>query len=452
MAFHIYDLTSCGTHPSILNITTGPNPSPYEGNIVYLTNGSDPSETYSVDIIAAGTVILYAQMPPITITNLLSCVDPNADKMYEVRNCFDQVTTREVLLPAAQNILDVLVFTGECSCWEVRKLISTYTESLTIAYTFTTPGHVCQQCLSFIAATVCTYEERTLGYAVKIGLPIPEPPDRGFAECCYSNLVFGDVADTDPYKNDYSSVFFQRQTDTDTVAFEIIPASTGVPVLLADITHGEEYFIDPTHNNPNLTWFRVDWRKILSVIGEDTYTIRKAVTIAGVGPTNIDSNSFILKPFSIARANHTVRIDGTQDGTLEKIDVDFKESGYKNALRVQGFFGDPQDNITQDNVVFSSKKGQSYYEDQITMSNDPDYTFQANNIPECISRELREFIIFANEIFISDYNLNNHSYRYELTPVVLEEVSSNEYPVLGRGVSINMTFKNRSKNNRKSNC
>jgi hypothetical protein len=135
------------------------------------------------------------------------------------------------------------------------------------------------------------------------------------------------------------------------------------------------------------------------------------------------------------------------DGTLEKIDVNFKDSNYETSLRVQGYFGDAQDEVTQDNIVFGD-----YKEKQITLSNDPSYTFQANNIPECISRELRKFIIFANQIFISDYNLNNHSYEYELRPVVLDEVSQYGYPVQGRGVNISMSFKDRFKDNRKTNC
>jgi hypothetical protein len=350
-------------------------------------------------------------------------------------------------LAAAQTIGDVLRFVGECTCWEVIELASTYNEILTIDTTFSD----CTTCKATVVAENCLYEERTIGYAVKLELPQPEPPDRGFVECCYSNIVFGDLSDTDPYRNDFSSVFFQRQTPTDTVTFEIVGVSTGVTALV-DGTHGVFSPISATNTNPNLTYFKVEWRKILSVLGEDVYTIRMNQTIAGVTVPPIDSNSFELKPFSVVRANNTVRIDSKQDGTLEKIDVNFKNSLYETSLRVQGYFGDSQPSIEKDSVIFSSKKGKKYYSDQITMSNDPEYTFQASNIPECISRQLINEIIFGNEIFISDYNTNNHSYLYELFPVDLEDVATNDYPIRGRGVSIEMTFKDRSKDNRKTNC
>ena len=453
---YLYDLTSCdpGSYPTITNVATSVNPSPFVGSVVYI-DVQPQAETYTVDPVTPpadglNAGIMSGWMPVIFASNLTSCADTNIDKMYRIVNCADVKDERYVLLAAAQTITatgPVLRFVGECTCWKVVELVSTYTESPTIDTSFTK----CSSCLTVVTAELCLYEERTIGRAVKVSLPIPEPPDRGFDECCYSNLVFGDVGDTASYKNDFSSVFFQRQTSTDTVVFQLVGVSTGVTPLV-DVTHGELYPLLATHNNPNLTWFRVDWRKILSTLGLDTYTIRKVVNIAGVGPTNIDSNSFILKPFSISKADNTVRFDTVQDGTLEKINVDFKESGYTNSLRVQGFFGDAQDNIEQDNVVFSSKKGKRYYSDQITMSNDPDYTFQANNIPECISRQLRKEAIFANEIFISDYNLNNHSYEYELLPVELSEIDANDYPIRGRGVNISMTFKNRSKDDRKTNC
>jgi hypothetical protein len=452
---YIYDLVHCtDATKNITNVATNINPSPYAGLVVYIDEpGHVQADIYTLTYVGDETAALFfTWMPNLGAANLTGCADPNNDKMYRVTKCGDPKNERYVLLAAAQTVTipptTVLQFVGECDCWEVAELISTYVESLTIDNTFGS----CADCQGSVTAAICLYEERTISRAIKVQLPQPEPPDRGFAECCYSNLVFGDVGDTDPYRNDFSSVFFQRQTPTDTVTYEIIPASTGVPVALVDGTHGVLYDFDPLNTNPDLSYFKVEWRKILSVIGEDVFTIRKAVTIAGVGPTNIDSNSFDLKPFSVARANGTVRIDSKQDGTLERINVNFKNSGYETSLRVQGFFGNAKDAIEKDVVVFSSKKGMRYYEDQITMSNDPDYIFQANNIPECISRELRKFVIFANEIFISDYNLNNHSYEYELFPVTLEDVATNDYPVLGRGVNIEMTFKDRSKDNRKTNC
>ena len=159
-----------------------------------------------------------------------------------------------------------------------------------------------------------------------------------------------------------------------------------------------------------------------------------------------------MKQFSQTLADNTVRIDCKLDGKLVKIDTDFKNTNYENSIRLEGYFGDRQPNFEQDNVVFSSKKGQPYFDDQITMSNDWAYTLQAYDLPECQTRPLYDEIIWGNEIFISDYNLNNHSYLYELQPVVLDSDAGLEYQVRNRKASINITFRDRTKDNRKTNC
>ena len=61
-------------------------------------------------------------------------------------------------------------------------------------------------------------------------------------------------------------------------------------------------------------------------------------------------------------------------------------------------------------------------------------------------------MIFGNELVISDYNKNNHSYKYELIPVILEDNSGTEFFVLDRAININLRFSDRRENNRKINC
>lgn len=460
VSFYIYDLIHCSGNPDldILNLTAGSNnPHPLEGKVVFINqvyngNSITQSELYTLTLDGDNAAPFSNTMPVLGAANLTSCADTNNDKMYRLVNCSDSKDTRDVLFLAAQTIGNVINFIGECDCWRVDELLATYTESPTIAATYTS----CEECTGAVAANVCEYEERTIFTALKAKDIVPDPPDRGFEECCYSNLVLANLADTNnKYQNDFSTVYYQKQTPSDTVVFQIVGVSTGTTNLV-DVTHGTLYDFDAAHPNPNLSYFKVEWHKILTALGEDVYTIRMQISIAGLPAQNVDSNSFILKPWSITQADNTARFDSVMDGTIDSASggagVDFKGSDFETSLRVPGYFGNAQDEITQNNVVFSSKKGLKLFESQITMSNDPVYTFQANNIPECISRQIRELLIFGNEIFISDYNTNNHSYRYELTPVVLDGIESNDYPVIGRGVSIAMTFKNRSKNNRKTNC
>ena len=116
-------------------------------------------------------------------------------------------------------------------------------------------------------------------------------------------------------------------------------------------------------------------------------------------------------------------------------------------MRVRGYFGNPEYSYEQDNIA-----QRDYSFKQNTMSSKREYKFQGLQLPECITDEIFNFMLFGKELFISDYNGNNHSYKYELTPVKLEGNSGTEYFVTDRGVNINLTFSDRKQNDKKINC
>ena len=89
---------------------------------------------------------------------------------------------------------------------------------------------------------------------------------------------------------------------------------------------------------------------------------------------------------------------------------------------------------------------------QNTMSSKREYKYQALQLPDCITEELFDFMLFGKELFVSDYNGNNHSYKYELLPVKLEGNAGTEYFVTDRGVNVNLTFSDRTEDDRKINC
>lgn len=441
---YLYNLISCGAHPSIYNKHTPVTPSPYENLIVYITNQVQ-SETYQVVPLGLNAALSTGNMPFLSATAFDICASLLVGRIYRVQLCSNRKTTRDVLLPISYAIGTVLRFTGEDTCWEVQSEIANYAENLTVDASFSS----CIDCQTLVVDGICEYEERTIQYAVKVKLPFPEPPDRGFSECCYRNYVLADLGDTASYKNDYSSVFYKRQTPNDTVTFQLVGVVLGT-VALVDSTHGILYPFGSV-GQPDLKYFTVEWRKILALFGEDSYKIRMVLSIAGVAFT-IDTFSYELRQFSQTIADKTVRIDSKLDGKLLKINTDFRNTGYKNSLRMQGFFGNRQANFEQDNVVFSSKNGLPYYEDQITMSNDWDYVFSAYQMPECLTRLLYNELLWGNQLFLSDYNLNNHSYIYEVLPAILAESNETTYNALSRLVNVSLTFKDRTKDNRKTNC
>ena len=441
-----YTLQSCdsGSYPDIVNVCTYVSPSPFSGQIVYI-DGSPSAETYLVVSNGVNSTLCNGPMPTLKTTSLKTCGDAIADRMYEVLNCSDPSEIRNVLLPSTYALGTVLLFTGECVCYKVSKNISFYDESLTVDVSFAS----CRSCLEYTTSILCDYGQRTISYAVGVQFPKEEPQDRGFDECCYSNIVLGHLTDSDSYYNDFTTVFFKQPTPNDTVTFQLVGASTGTTVLV-DGTHGVEYPLGSAAQ-PDLSYFKVEWRKILSVLGEDVYTIRKVATFGGVA-INVDSIvTYDLRHFNVDIADNTVRLDWTMDGKLTALDANFKNTGYENSVRLRGFFGDRKSVIEQNNLLYNSKDGQNYYQGQINMALSYEYAFQAYNVPECALRVLYAEGIFANNFYANDYNKNNHSYLYDRFPVILNDDNGLEYPIFGRGANVSLTFSDRSKNNRKFN-
>jgi hypothetical protein len=213
---------------------------------------------------------------------------------------------------------------------------------------------------------------------------------------------------------------------------------------LNDATYGD--FVDFGGNQSDLSYYVVDWRKVLPLLGVGAYQIKKELTIAGV-TVDIFSNTFNLQEFSIDVADKTVRFDSYMNGKLINIDTDFSNSGYKTSLRVPGFFGRADYSYEEDTI-----SQRNYRFNQNTMNRSTEYQYQAELLPECITSELWDFLLFGDEIQISDYNKNNHSYKYDRISVKLEDNGGTEFSSLTRNANINLTFSNRIENNRKTNC
>lgn len=436
-----YSLISCNpsTYPDITNLCWV-FVHPMNGQIVVIDALPTPNftETYTLTFIGQNVILCAGWIPDLLVATVQNCTP--SDDVFAYENC-ETKEVRKFLFPATSPILNVIRIDGECDCWDFLGDDSVADESVTNFAEFAT----CDACLEARAAEVCAFGERTLSFAIKATTPVQPPIDRGFDKCCYTQLALADLSDSKSYKNDFTGEFYKRQTPNDTVDFLLKDMDTMVEVALNDGTYGEfQPFGGP---QSDLSFYIVDWRKVLSVLGIGTYQIKKEIGVAGLPPVDIFSNSIVLKKFSIEAADLTVRIESEMDGLLVKEDVNFKNTGYRTSIRLKGFFGNNNPKFEQE-LLFKN----DYDTVQVTMSKENEYRFYASQLPECIVVHLLDHIIFGNVIRISDYNKNNPSYLYELTPVKLVGNDGFTYTNTHRGVTINLKFTDQFQNNRKTNC
>lgn len=292
----------------------------------------------------------------------------------------------------------------------------------------------------------CVAAERALSFAVRISLPIVEEPDKGFAECAYDNLVLASLDSTESYKNDFNSFYFKKQSESDSCDFVLIEKATGDEYYLNDSTYGVYVGLGGYEAQPDLTTYKVEWRKVLDLLGDGYYQIRKDMTVAGIVVEEY-SNTFHLEHFNNEIADEMVRIDTVMNGELVHLGVDFKGTNYTDSIRTGGYFGHRNPKYKQDNLV-----RRTYEPEQISMSQENEYQYQTDLLPYCITHHLYDFILFGNQIFMSDYNLSNHSYEYQLHPVELVSNKGAKYYPKERHSRVNLTFTDRKKDRRKLNC
>jgi hypothetical protein len=292
----------------------------------------------------------------------------------------------------------------------------------------------------------CPYKERTISFALGVSIPTPgQPPEEIFKECCYTHLTLADLNSSEDFKNDYSAFFHQRQISSETVGFVLYHYESTNEHPLIDETFGSFYGFGSFPTNNNLKGYLVKWKKVLAEIGEGNFKIIKRITVAGV-PVEFSSIVFTLRQFSTSNANKTVRIDVIMDGRLEKSGIDFSGTAWKHSIRVPGFFGRREPQLTEDNLI-----NRSFEKRQISMKQTNEFKFQTNLIPDCLTNEIWDFMLMSNDIFINDYNLNNHSYDFVKFGVKIASNDGTKYGVKTRKAQLNLTFTDKFENNLKRN-
>lgn len=292
----------------------------------------------------------------------------------------------------------------------------------------------------------CPYKERSISYALGVEIPVPtENPEEIFKECCYNHYVFADANSSSDFKNDYSAFYHQRQLPNETVNFVLKHFETDTEFDINNGTYGLYFGFGFFDENIDLKGCLIQWKKVLEEIGEGNFQIIKRVSIAGV-EVEFPSLVFTLRQYTTKLADKTTRIDVVMNGRLQKTGVDFTGLGWKHSLRVPGFFGRREPQFEEDNIV-----NRQFEKRQISMKQTNEFKFQTNLIPSCVTNEIIDFMLFSNDIYFNDYNLNNHSYDFVKFGVKFSGNEGTDYNSQRRKARLNLVFNDKFDNNIKRN-
>ena len=254
---------------------------------------------------------------------------------------------------------------------------------------------------------VCTpVEDRIFRKFDSIRLPrVFEEEDRGFARCCCVVPVLASSS-SDTWKNDITSAWIKLSSLTDVAeaklykdGIETTYSPTAVPFV----------------NEPFAFYWSINWNDVLNSDGAGCYTLKITYDISGVQLT-FTWGIYELKPFTTETANFTARVRAFYNDYNEVEQIDFTNSMVQDSCRFYGFIGNRQPNMVTDNLIYQNREMKKVIRENLN-------TYEIITDPTCegIIRKLTDNLLLSeNDLFLSDYNAANHSYRFNDLPAIVE--------------------------------
>ena len=264
-------------------------------------------------------------------------------------------------------------------------------------------------------------------------------------ECCYQSPVLASTTSNDSIKNDINSFLFKRNFSSESITLTLQKnGTTDLPIVNDDF--GKLYDFGTFGDFPNYKGIQIQWQKVLVLQGPGVYRLKIELNLL-TGTTTKFSIPFILDEYTEEKANGTFRIQSIQNGFLRHRDFDYSNLNWLDGLRVRGFFGNRQTEYEQEFVLYANRDSKQVRSELINS-----YVCQTMHIPDCITDNIIEYHNFANELFFTDYNFNNHKKTYIQQKVVFESMDSIEYKDTTSLAPLQLNYKDYNQNYVKTNC
>jgi len=279
------------------------------------------------------------------------------------------------------------------------------------------------------------HEDRTKDDFKSIKLPqdfVEE--NRGVKDCCCVYQVLADGSG-DSWKNDVTSAWIKVSDLSDTFTFQLRDEAGNLT------TYTQETNQFP--NDSEAYYSTIKWSDVLASDGAGCYEIKISYNISGI-TGDISWGKYKLQPYSIKNAINTARVRAVFNGYQEKEGINFSGADVESSFRFFGYIGNRQPNMETDNIIYQNREMK-----RVIRENLNSYEIVTEPTDECITKPLLElYLLSENELFISDYNAHNHSYRINDIPVIVSESPSVEYYDFSRKAKVTALVTDKFKNKR----
>jgi hypothetical protein len=329
--------------------------------------------------------------------------------------------------------------------WEIAN-VDTFQTIAVLPYNSTCPLGDKWSALSIYSTTgltttkvdceTCGNEERIFREYKSIKLPeVFVEQNRGLRGCCECEyLVLADNSGKS-FQNDVTSAWLKLSDPSDSVVFELQKGNGS----LANYQPSPQPFV----NEPDAFFCTIKWSDVLNDDGAGCFNLIVKYNISGI-IAEFTWGQYKLQPFTIQNALKTARVRAKFNTILENEGINFTDSNVESTFRFFGFIGNRQPNAEIDNIIYSDRQMKSVIRENLN-----EYEITTDPVLECFTRPLIElYLLSENELFISDYNAHNHSYRFNDLPVIVEKSPELEYPKLTRYAVLTCKVGDKFKNKR----
>jgi len=256
--------------------------------------------------------------------------------------------------------------------------------------------------------------------------------DRGLKDCCCEQLVLASAGES--WESDLSSGWIKLSDSLDTCTFKL--TKNGSPT-----TYTPSPVAFP--NDTNAYYATIDWYQVLLQDGAGCYNFSIEFNISGIiGSINV--GNFKLKAYSIQNALGTARIRSVFNGVQQADGLNFTGADVVSDMRFSGYIGNRQPNMEIDNIIYGNREMK-----RVIRENLYSYDIITDPLQECIIKPITElYLLSENQLFISDYNAHNHSYRYNDLPVIVQDSPEIEYYDFSRKAKLTCKVSDKFKTNR----
>ena len=280
----------------------------------------------------------------------------------------------------------------------------------------------------------CGQQDRTKEEFKSIKLPSDfVEDDRGIKGCCCKFLVLADPS-SDTWKNDKTSAWIKTSDPSDTYDFKLYKDGA-----LTTYNPTETQFPQDT-----LAYYTtINWIDVLNSDGVGCYELVIEYSISGI-TGSLSWGEYDLQAYSIQNAINTARVRAVFNGIQEIQGINFTGSDVESSFRFYGYIGNRQPNTETDNIIYNNREMKRVMRENLNT-----YEIITDPSDDCIIRPLVDlYLLSENQLFISDYNATNPSYRYQDIPVIVSESPSLEYFDQSRKVRLICVVSDKFKNKR----